>query len=172
METDSPLQLEKLLTPETIRLQMHLADPMDVIQKAGELLIASGSVEERYIAAMQQSLTTHGPYMVIIPGIALLHARPEDGVKKVCMSLITLDPPIPFGNPDNDPVSLAFVLGAVDNEQHQEALMALAHLMQDEAAIERLRTSTSIGEVCAIFASAPRVHFKRSSIASASEEVS
>ena len=141
------MQLEELLTSETIRLQVHAIDPMHAIQIAGELLIASGGVEERYIEAMKRSLITNGPYMVIVPGIALLHARPEDGVKKVCMSLITLATPLNFGNEDNDPVSLAFALGAVDHDQHMDAMTALARLLGDEQALAALRSSTSIEAV-------------------------
>lgn len=151
------MQLEELLTPETIRLQVSATDAMNAIQKAGELLVASGGVEERYIDAMQQSLRTNGPYMVIVPGMALLHARPEDGVKKVCMSLITLATPLNFGNEDNDPVSLAFALGAVDDDKHQQALQTLAYLMEDETILAKLRSSTSIEEVCAVIASAPSI---------------
>lgn len=150
METDSTIQLKDLLTPTTVQLQMQVADPMDAVQKAGLLLVASDGVEERYIEAMKQSLRTNGPYMVIVPGIALLHARPEDGVKKLCMSLITLATPINFGNEDNDPVRLAFALGAVDHNKHLEAMAALARLMQNELALDTLMSSTSLDEVMSI----------------------
>jgi mannitol/fructose-specific phosphotransferase system IIA component (Ntr-type) len=148
------MQLEELLTPETIRLQVQATDPIDAIQIAGELLIASGGVEERYIEAMKQSLSTNGPYMVIVPGIALLHARPEDGVKKVCMSLITLATPLNFGNEDNDPVSLAFALGAVDHDKHMEAMSTLARLLGDEQALAALRSGTSVEAALKVIAAA------------------
>jgi Phosphotransferase system mannitol/fructose-specific IIA domain (Ntr-type) len=150
MENDSTIRLKDLLTPETVRLQVKVADTMDTVQKAGELLVATGSAEERYIEAMKESLRTNGPYMVIVPGLALLHARPQDGVKKLCMSLVTLANPIDFGNEDNDPVRLAFALGAVDNNKHLEAMAALANLMQDESVLDKLATSTSIDDVMSI----------------------
>lgn len=152
METDSIFQLKDLLTPETMRLHVQVTDPMDAVQKAGELLIASGGAEERYIDAMQQSLQTNGPYMVIVPGVALLHARPGDGVKQLCMSLLTLDPPIAFGNEDNDPVSLAIAFGTVDRQRHLKALKALSTLLADEQALAAIRASTSPEEVVQIIA--------------------
>ncbi len=155
METDSAIRLKDLLIPETMRLRVHVTDPMHAVQKAGELLIASGGVEERYIDAMQQSLQTHGPYMVIVPGVALLHARPGDGVKRPCMSLLTLDPPIAFGNEDNDPVSLAIAFGAVDRLKHLEALTTLSTLLADEQALAVIRSSTSPEEVLQIIAAVP-----------------
>lgn len=155
MATDSNMQLKELLTPETIRLHVHVTDPMNVVQKAGELLIASGGAEARYIDAMQQSLQTHGPYMVIVPGVALLHARPEDGVRQLCMSLLTLDPPLAFGNEDNDPVSLAFAFGAVDTQKHVKALTTLTRLLANEQALAALRSSASIEEVLQVIAAVP-----------------
>jgi mannitol/fructose-specific phosphotransferase system IIA component (Ntr-type) len=155
MERDFIMQLEELLTPETIRLQVHVTDPMNAVQEAGALLVASGGVEERYIQAMQQSLLTNGPYMVIVPGVALLHARPEDGVKQLCMSLLTLDPPLAFGNEDNDPVDLAFAFGAVDHQKHVDALAALARLLADEQALVAIRSSTSIEAVLNVIAAVP-----------------
>src|SRR5258706_1592614 len=122
METASVIRLKDLLTPETLRLRVHVTDPMHAVQKAGELLIASGGVEERYIEAMQQSLQINGSYMVIVPGVVLLYARFGDGVKRPCMSLLTLDPSIAFGNEDNDLVSLAIAFGAVDRQKHLQPL--------------------------------------------------
>src|SRR2546427_259365 len=104
--------LGQLLAPQTIRLRVSAADRSAVVEQAGALLVASGGVEQRYVTAMNQALDTLGPYMVIVPGVALLHARPEDGAKRLCMSLLTLEPPVPFGNPDNDPVTVAFALAA------------------------------------------------------------
>ncbi len=145
--TTSPLG--QLLTPQTIRLRVSAADRSAVVEQAGALLVASGGVEERYVTAMVQALNTLGPYMVIVPGVALLHARPEDGAKRLCMSLLTLEPPVRFGNPDNDPVTVAFALAAADNESHIKALAQLAALLGNEKAMTAIRAATSLDEVVA-----------------------
>ncbi len=139
--------LGQLLTPQTIRLRVSAADRSAVVAQAGALLVDSGGVEQRYVTAMKQALDTLGPYMVIVPGVALLHARPEDGAKRLCMSLLTLEPPVLFGNPDNDPVTVAFALAAADNESHIEALAQLAALMGDDKAMTAIRAATSVDEV-------------------------
>jgi len=153
--TSDPISpLGQLLTPQTVRLRVSAADRSEVVQQAGALLVASGGVEERYVTAMNQVLATLGPYMVIVPGVALLHARPEDGAKRLCMSLLTLEPAVPFGNPDNDPVTVAFALGAADNESHIKALAQLAALLGDEKAMAAIRAANSVGEVLASVSSA------------------
>lgn len=147
VSADSISSLGQLLTPQTVRLRVSAADRMDVVQQAGAMLIASGGVDERYVEAMKQVLASLGPYMVIVPGVALLHARPEDGARRLCMSLLTLEPPVPFGNPDNDPVTVAVALAAADNESHIEALAELAALLANESAMAKIRVATSVDDV-------------------------
>ena len=144
---DALSSLGQLLTPQTVRLRVSAADRMDVVQQAGAMLIASGGVDERYVEAMKRVLTSLGAYMVIVPGVALLHARPEDGARRLCMSLLTLQPPVPFGNPDNDPVTVAVALAAADNESHIEALAELAALLANENAMAKIRVATSVDDV-------------------------
>jgi len=144
---DAPSSLGQLLTPQTVRLRVSAADRMDVVQQAGAMLIASGGVDERYVEAMKRVLASLGPYMVIVPGVALLHARPEDGARRLCMSLLTLEPPVPFGNPDNDPVTLAVALAAADNDSHIEALAELAALLANESTMAKIREATSVEDV-------------------------
>ena len=44
------------------------------------LLLRAKAVDERYGQAVKETITTHGPYMVSVPGVALLHACPGVGV--------------------------------------------------------------------------------------------
>lgn len=120
------LSLQDLLSVERIALRVPAADWRDAVRRVGRLLVASGAVEERYIDGMIRTVEELGPYIVIAPGIAMPHSRPEDGVIRPCMALITLRDPINFGNAENDPVRLVFALGAVDQNQHIEALSQLA----------------------------------------------
>jgi mannitol/fructose-specific phosphotransferase system IIA component (Ntr-type) len=114
-----------------------------VVEIAGQLLLETNAIHSRYIEAMKEAIWQYGPYVVFTPGVALLHARPEDGVNRICLSLVTLDPPVPFGHAYNDPVSLAIVLGAIDNHSHLKALAQLANLLSDPHKIEQIRTATS-----------------------------
>ena len=136
--------LSELLNTDTVRLHVHASTPNEVIDRAGGLLFAEGGIEKRYIEAMKGSLVANGPYMVIVPGLVLLHARPEDGAVELCMSLITLDPAIPFGNPDNDPVTIAIAFAATDNKGHLDALASLTTLLGNETAMATLRASDTV----------------------------
>lgn len=145
--------LADLLTERTVRVGVEARDWQEVVDIAGRLLLEDGSIEPSYIDAMREVIQSLGPYVVIAPGVALLHGRPQHGVKRICMSLVVLKTPVKFGHPENDPVTLAFALGGVDERSHLDALAQLATLLSDEDAASRLRTAQTVEEVLEIIRS-------------------
>ena len=95
---------------------------------AGAFLVDTDAVFPSYVDAMVRAVEELGPYMIVAPGIALAHARPEDGVKRMCMSLVRLASPVEFGSEANDPVDLVFAFGAVDKEAHLQAPEGTGHI--------------------------------------------
>ncbi|MGQ9682449.1 MAG: PTS sugar transporter subunit IIA [Anaerolineae bacterium] len=145
-----PSALSRMLTADTVALRVRVRDWQEAVCKAGELLVNSAAVEPRYVEAMIRMVREIGPYIVIAPGIALPHARPEDGVNRPCMSLMTLDPPVCFGNAHNDPVSVVVAFGTSESEGHIKALAELARLLEDGEALERIKRSSSPDEILAL----------------------
>lgn len=139
--------LKDLLTEKTIKLNVEVKDWEEAVRIGGELLEKDGAIEHRYIDAMINSVKEIGPYIVIAPGIAMPHARPEAGAKKIGMSLITLKNPVNFGNKENDPVKIVVCLCAVDHSSHLKALSELVELLGDERFISTLLNSSSQDEI-------------------------
>lgn len=131
--------LKDLLTEETIELNVNANNWEEAVRAGGRLLLDAGKIEERYIDAMIRTVKQLGPYIVIAPGIAMPHARPEDGAKEVGMSLITLKNPVNFGHQQNDPVKIVVCLCAVDNSSHIKALSQLVKFLNDEEMINKLK---------------------------------
>ena len=143
--------LSDYITKDLIRLQVKAADWESAVRTGGELLLTAGICEERYVDAMVDAVRELGPYMVLAPGIALAHGRPEDGVLKVGMSIINLSEPVEFGNEANDPVYLVISFGGVDKESHLKMLQELAGFLMDENNQTLLKTASSIDEVMKAF---------------------
>jgi PTS system ascorbate-specific IIA component len=135
------------LQKKNIAVNVEAADWKEVVAETGKLLLEAGQIEKRYIEAMKQSIIDNGPYVVIGKGIALLHARPEDGVKENCLSLITLAEPVEFGNKNNDPVKIAFAFGTVDNEKHVKTISELSVVLMEESAVDNIAEMGSAGEI-------------------------
>ena len=139
--------LVDLMTAETIRLKLRTSGWQQVVFSAGKLLVDAAAVETRYIEAMLAPILQHGPYMVGWPGIALLHGLPQEGVRRVCMALVTLEPAVPFGHPQNDPVDVAVALAAVDGRSHLKALSQMVRLFDDPNAMRQLRSASDVQQV-------------------------
>lgn len=140
LDQSKEIHLSDLITPETIQLRIEAESWQGVVENAGAHLLKTGAIENQFVNAMKHTIQEYGPYMVMWPGTVLLHAPPQ-GVRRLCMALVTLNKPVHFGHPKNDPVQLAIVLGAVDNRRHITALLELNELMQDKKAVNAIKST-------------------------------
>ena len=92
----------------------------------------NGSVLEGYIDEMLNSYKKLKAYMVISPGIAIPHARPDSSVIKSGISFIRLKNPVFFGHPENDPVSLVFSIAGTSGDNHIELIQMLSEILFDK----------------------------------------
>lgn len=128
----------KFMDEQLVAFQVTVNSAEEAIREAGRLLLATRSITEDYIEAMVASYRKNGPYIVLAPRIALPHARPEDGAREACVSLLQLKQPVPFGHPANDPVQLVFALGASSSEEHLQLLQRLSALLGNPENIAKL----------------------------------
>lgn len=121
---------------------IEVQDWREAIQAVCGPLLEAGAIEAGYVERCIDMVEEQGPYMVLAPGIALAHARPEDGVNTLCLSVATLSHPVLFHHPDNDPVDLVFAFGSPDDKQHVKLLSSLARALSD-GLDEKLRSAGS-----------------------------
>lgn len=139
--------IEKLFNKETIELNVEVNDWIDAIRFCGSLFVKNGNTEAKYTDAMINTVKNMGQYIVIENGIAMPHARPEDGVKKIGMGLIKLKKPIEFGNEEYDPVDILIFICAIDKTSHLKALAELMILIEDNEFLSIVRNSSSKEDV-------------------------
>lgn len=130
-----------------IRSGVRCADWREAVRASGELLVATGAASEDYVDAIVEAVERLGPYIVLAPGIALAHARPEDGGKAVGFSLVKLAEPVEFGAANNDPVDLVFAFATPDSDQHITALSALAEFIESGDNLARMRAADNDEEL-------------------------
>lgn len=92
---------------------------------------------------MQEGVIEFGPYIVIAPGVAMPHARPEAGVLKPGVSIITLAEARAFGNETNDPVDFVIAFAAVNKNAHIKTLQRIVGLLENDAAMAAARAATT-----------------------------
>lgn len=125
----------------------HIENWQKAVELAVQPLIDVGAVESRYLQAIYDMHREIGPYYVLGEGIAMPHARPEEGVIRTALSLVIVSDGVEFGSEDNDPVYIIFALAAVDSHSHIEMIASLSHLFCDDEAVKKLRGCQSKQDV-------------------------
>ena len=139
--------LQDLLSEDNVSFHYPAETWEDVIRHGGQLMVDAGFTEPTYTEAMIDVVRDMGPYIVLAPGLAMPHARPEMGAKQVGTALVTLEKPIDFGSPENDPVSVAVFLCATNKEEHIQLLTDIATLFEDEEFLDAAVNFESIEDV-------------------------
>ena len=143
--------ISDLLSSQTIRLQIPVKNWREAVLTSGNLLVKAGKCTQNYVDAMCQVIQEKGAYMVIAPGLALTHARPEDGALDLGMSIVSLSTPVNFGSEANDPVKLIIAFCSVDRTSHLKTLKTLACFLMDEENQILLKSSHSVDEILTTF---------------------
>lgn len=137
---------QSLIEHNSIRLQQEAATWQEAIQVACAPLIASGAIEATYVDSIIASTLQHGPYYILMDGMAMPHSRPEDGVIKDSFSLVTLTKPVVF--PDGREVSVLITLAATSSDIHTSvAIPQIIAVFELDAIIQRLVDSENTENV-------------------------
>ncbi|BDE10024.1 BglG family transcription antiterminator [Lactococcus cremoris] len=143
----SGVMLTDLLTKEKIRFTNKELSWQDAIELAAQPLLDKHEIEERYIKAIIDKVETFGPYIDLGLGIALPHARPEEGVKKLGMSFLRCEHPVKLMDDVKHEIKLFIVLAAIDNETHLRALSTLTKILSNKERLSQLLAATNAAEV-------------------------
>lgn len=113
--------LSKAFGPSSIVLLDEELEFTQACRIATELLVQDGKAKQSYVTEVLANLAELGPYFVIAPGVALVHAKPSESVIEVGFSLLHLTPGAIAGS-ENDPVRLVFAFCSMDADSHIELL--------------------------------------------------
>jgi mannitol/fructose-specific phosphotransferase system IIA component (Ntr-type) len=144
------LNFADVLPADRIVLDHEAADWEEAIRAAGQLLVDADVAGPEYVQAMVDVVNRLGPYIVLVPGIALGHARPEDGAKELGFALVRLAEGVVFDAGDKDPVDLVFSFASPDDQVHLKALGAFADFVEKADNLDRLRTAKTPRDAHAI----------------------
>ncbi|RAK12496.1 PTS system IIA component (L-Asc family) [Halanaerobium saccharolyticum] len=143
--------ISEYLTKDNINLGFKAENWEAAIKKSGSILEANDLIEPEYIDAMIEMVKDKGAYIVITPGLALPHARPEKGAKKNGLSLLTLKEPVEFGHSKNDPVKVVISFCAADDSTHTQMLSELAEFLKDKKNVNYIKEVGSKKELLSYF---------------------
>lgn len=143
----SGVMLSDLLTKDKIKFTNQTLGWKEAIELTAQPMIEKKEIEEQYITAILNKVEEFGPYVDLGSGIALPHARPEDGVNQLGMSFLKCEHPVYLMDDPKHEIKIFIVLAAIDNETHLRALSTLAKILSNKEQLELLLTATTVAEV-------------------------
>lgn len=135
------------LPAENIQIVDSVSDWKQAIRLSAQPLLAKETMTEAYIDAIFNSHQELGPYYVLAPGLAMPHARPEQGAIKNGLSLLHIKQGVSFDAEENDPIYVVIMLCALSGDEHINMITALADIFSDDERLSALLKASSIEEI-------------------------
>lgn len=136
-----------ILSTDAIVLKGTAQDLNGAITEAGQLLVASGAVDEAYVAAMHEREESVSTFMG--NGLAIPHGTNEakSSIRRSAMSVVRYDQPIDWNGQ-----SVHFVVGiAGKGDEHLAILQNVAMVFSDADQVKRLENAQTEAELLDIF---------------------
>lgn len=139
-----------LITPDTALLDMSFTSKKKLFEHAAELFAQTHALKASDVFTSLFERERLGS-TALGYGIAIPHGRIK-GLKDACGALYRLKVPLEFDAPDNQPVSLCFVLLVPQdaNERHLQILGELAQLFGDDAMRAKMLNAPTPAELIAL----------------------
>ncbi|MCW2253977.1 mannitol/fructose-specific phosphotransferase system IIA component (Ntr-type) [Providencia alcalifaciens] len=130
-----------------IQINQVAKDWKDAIAIACTPLITHGAAEPRYLQGIIENTKNWGPYYLIAPGIAMPHARPEQGAIHNQVAVTILKHPVVFGHEDCDPVWLLIGVCATQSDDHIRLIQHITQFIDNSVLLDEIRVAHTASDV-------------------------
>ena len=116
----------------------------EAIRECCKPLQADGTVDAVYADEIIACVEKHGPYIVLIPGVAMPHSTENaHGCNDTAIGFMRCATPVHFeeGNPEKD-ATIFFTLCDTDPDAHLANMTRLYAVLSNDEVIERLKAAT------------------------------
>lgn len=122
----------------------EITDWKEAVAESCQLLLDKKLIDQSYVDEIIQCVEEHGPYIVIVPKVAMPHSSAgSEGVYGTAISFTKMKRPIQFDQEEKS-ASLFFTLAAKNVDQHMENIQKLSELLMTDGLIDRLAATHSI----------------------------
>lgn len=140
-----------LLTNELIILDKEVENWKEAIILSGEPLLWKDVITPNYIRAVVNNVIDNGPYFVFAPGVAIAHASPKDGAKKLGASFVRLEKPVKFGHKTNDPINIIIMISIIDTKKNLNMLFTTMNTLCNPKAFNKFISAKDKNDIVNIF---------------------
>lgn len=136
-EDETTRYVRDVVDPSTVQVNVKCDDWRLAIRQAARPLLLGGLINQHYVDRMVSAVDDYGPYMVLTPAVAYVHAGVHDGIKANCAAVLVLSEPITFGSGESKQVQAIAVLGIRDKERND--LLSLASIFERERSVSVIK---------------------------------
>lgn len=124
----------------------EITDWREAIQESCTSLLEKEIINQTYVDEIIDCVNEHGPYIVIVPEVAMPHSSEKsEGVFGTAISFTKLKKAVAFESEDEDKSAiLFFTLAAKNPEEHMNNIQNLSELLMTEGLIEDLVATKTI----------------------------
>ncbi|MGL5258924.1 MAG: PTS sugar transporter subunit IIA [Lachnospiraceae bacterium] len=129
-----------------------VSDWKEAIRLSCKTLEDDKTVEKNYAEEIIRCVNEYGPYIIIIPGVAMPHSQEgATGVNNTAIAFMKLEKPVAFteGDPDTE-AQLFFTLASCNHDVHLENMQKLSMMLMNEEVVEELKKATTKEELLEI----------------------
>ncbi len=144
IEDKMELGLCKLLDESRIQIVSERCMWQESIRRIGKSLVDCRSITTSYIDHIIRQLQYYGPYMFLTENVIIAHAKPEDGVNTLDISLGIFREPVVYS--ELRKARLVFVLAAEDQEKHLRVLQDILAVISNEDTLDKLLQCQDAGD--------------------------
>lgn len=132
--------LEQMIRCKHYKFAKEAKDWREAICISCQPLEADGSVTAGYKEEIIQAVEQYGPYIVIMPNVAIPHAQEHSHhVKKTAVSFLKLEKPVCFADgQEKKYVQHFFTFASCNGNEHVENVKNLVNLLLDDAFVKAL----------------------------------
>lgn len=137
--------LKDLVNKNLTQFENHFDSWEEAVRASYQTMLKQNIVEEVYVDQVVDCIKEFGPYIILIPNVAMPHSsQGAEGVNQSAISFMKVEKPVSFeeGNPEKD-AQLFFALAALDSQQHMNNIMALSELLMNDELVSELKDAKS-----------------------------
>lgn len=154
--------LELHFDASMVRRGAKATDWREAVEIASKLLVDARCVRPGYTKKLIDVIDKFGPYIVIAPGLALVHAQPSSDSLQRGLVAVTFPDGVNFGHAHYDPVGLVVAISTMNASQHLDVVAGIANgLDDDDTLVQRAVRADSDEELVEIIRThLPDLNFK------------
>lgn len=120
----------------------------DAVILSCQTLLEKGIITQQYVEEIVACVQKYGPYIVIVPGVAMPHSSEDSqGILGTAISFTKMSHDVVFeeGNSEKN-ARLFFTLAAKNNEEHVDNISKLSEMLMTDGVIDALMTINTMEE--------------------------